>query len=684
MAAIQCPKCSRALSVSTLPAGGGLKCPLCGAVFAVPAAVEPPSAARASSKPQASTSTGQEGFDPYYTWLGIPPHEQPPNHYRLLGLALFEANPDVIDNAASRQANHLRSVSTGPRAAFAQVILNRVAAAKICLLDVGRKAEYDAGLHNQVATKAAEMSRQPAAPAMQPQTKRPKPKDPKLELLKIVLGGLVGLAAGYGVLWLLYPEVVGRGEKKSVVINEAETESKSPIRNYGSESANKSTSSPVESSDPDPVVTLSGDETTDPFGSSTTTNNPPIPSTSALPTNRSPSPTDGTFPTRPNSKSSNNTKKTNNRTSQTQPSLPDPIPQPAKIAQVPSSVALPPAEATVWTTLMPLPTPPEKLELIPAFDPVVAKLSLSLEAESGCAAASWLVKFARVEESGNVQGVLAGIQVDSSSGELQFRWQGRDTAAAAGLSNSWLKVEIESESKYVALRQPQSIPAIKLDLEKERLIIPLAVDSIPNIDQLYLELSDLTKVHGSASFKNGNSMAKFDREVVIEFKDLPGAEVGIKFAKIPQAPLGFIVEPRFKEGASREYDLTLPKLEKTQKALQDAIQEAKIKIPILSRNVSDAETLYRRVDGTSTSKNYTPRQKQIDLVKANGVIRDATRRLNAMREQETAAQGRLGRVPQLADFMRKLHGNEIEFRVLVRAVSAELVLVTGTIGGATN
>ena len=30
-------------------------------------------------------------FDPYYRWLGIPPGEQPPNHYRLLGVQLFEA-----------------------------------------------------------------------------------------------------------------------------------------------------------------------------------------------------------------------------------------------------------------------------------------------------------------------------------------------------------------------------------------------------------------------------------------------------------------------------------------------------------------------------------------------------------------------------------------------------------------
>ena len=31
-------------------------------------------------------------FDPYYRWLGIPAEEQPPNHYRLLGIQDLETN----------------------------------------------------------------------------------------------------------------------------------------------------------------------------------------------------------------------------------------------------------------------------------------------------------------------------------------------------------------------------------------------------------------------------------------------------------------------------------------------------------------------------------------------------------------------------------------------------------------
>ena len=42
-------------------------------------------------------------FDPYHVWLGINAKDQPPNHYRLLGIELFEANLDVIQSAADRQ-----------------------------------------------------------------------------------------------------------------------------------------------------------------------------------------------------------------------------------------------------------------------------------------------------------------------------------------------------------------------------------------------------------------------------------------------------------------------------------------------------------------------------------------------------------------------------------------------------
>jgi hypothetical protein len=91
-----------------------------------------------------------EKFDPYYTWLGIPPEEQPANHYRLLGLRAFEANADVISNALDQRLAHLKTLQAGKNAALSQTLLNEVSAAGACLLSREKKAQYDATLKKQL------------------------------------------------------------------------------------------------------------------------------------------------------------------------------------------------------------------------------------------------------------------------------------------------------------------------------------------------------------------------------------------------------------------------------------------------------------------------------------------------------------------------------------------------------
>ncbi|RMG02630.1 MAG: hypothetical protein D6741_03415, partial [Planctomycetota bacterium] len=93
-----------------------------------------------------ATVSMTDSFDPYVQWLGIRDPERPPNHYRLLGLELFESDPEVIANAADRQMAYVRMFQNGPRAAESQRILNEIAAAKVCLLNPERKAAYDAQL----------------------------------------------------------------------------------------------------------------------------------------------------------------------------------------------------------------------------------------------------------------------------------------------------------------------------------------------------------------------------------------------------------------------------------------------------------------------------------------------------------------------------------------------------------
>ncbi|MDB4532797.1 SUMF1/EgtB/PvdO family nonheme iron enzyme [bacterium] len=89
-------------------------------------------------------------FDPYHEWLGIPPEEQPANHYRLLGLELFEADRGVIEAVSLEQIAHVRTFAIGANSEQSQLLLNELSAARVTLLNLAQKAEYDQDLRQQL------------------------------------------------------------------------------------------------------------------------------------------------------------------------------------------------------------------------------------------------------------------------------------------------------------------------------------------------------------------------------------------------------------------------------------------------------------------------------------------------------------------------------------------------------
>ena len=96
-------------------------------------------------------------FDPYRKWLGIPRWEQPPDHYRLLGITLFENDPDVVEAAADRQMAHIRNYQAGQHSEISQKILNELSNARVCLLNREQKKAYDDQLRTELAKKAGQV-----------------------------------------------------------------------------------------------------------------------------------------------------------------------------------------------------------------------------------------------------------------------------------------------------------------------------------------------------------------------------------------------------------------------------------------------------------------------------------------------------------------------------------------------
>jgi len=110
-------------------------------------------------------------FDPYRKWLGIPAEEQPPNHYRLLGIGLFENDQDVIKSAVMQRSAYVRNFQSGKHAEDATRTLNDIGAADACLTNPARRGPYDAELKRKIAQSkaaAAAKAQPPPAPVSRP------------------------------------------------------------------------------------------------------------------------------------------------------------------------------------------------------------------------------------------------------------------------------------------------------------------------------------------------------------------------------------------------------------------------------------------------------------------------------------------------------------------------------------
>lgn len=103
-----------------------------------------------------------EAFDPYEKWLGISKGEQPANFYRLLGVAIFDAQPEEIERSWEERMAVVKRRASGKRAALSQQMLNELTRAKGTLLDAGRRAEYDRQLRDEIEAARIKQERRRA------------------------------------------------------------------------------------------------------------------------------------------------------------------------------------------------------------------------------------------------------------------------------------------------------------------------------------------------------------------------------------------------------------------------------------------------------------------------------------------------------------------------------------------
>lgn len=163
----------------------------------------------------------EEDFDPYYKWLGIREKQRPPNYYRLLGLELFEDDPEVIAEAADRQMGHVRTHQTGRYSKWSQRLLNELAKAKVCLLNGKKRERYNEKLKAELRAHKTESVLDAPLPALETGSddKQRKPQG-KPAPLTVHLSVISGPAAGQSFEFAKRDSfTVGRGTQADFMIH---------------------------------------------------------------------------------------------------------------------------------------------------------------------------------------------------------------------------------------------------------------------------------------------------------------------------------------------------------------------------------------------------------------------------------------------------------------------------------
>ena len=100
-------------------------------------------------------SERNHSIDPYHEWLDIPPEDQPPSFYRLLGVQEFESDAGIIDQAAKARTAYLHPMAAGPERESVQRLLSEIAKARRTLLSTEVKRTYDEGLRSSAKDEEA-------------------------------------------------------------------------------------------------------------------------------------------------------------------------------------------------------------------------------------------------------------------------------------------------------------------------------------------------------------------------------------------------------------------------------------------------------------------------------------------------------------------------------------------------
>jgi hypothetical protein len=632
-------------------------------------------------------------FDCYYKWLGIPPEEQPPDHYRLLGVRRFESDLDVIDNAASRQMAHVRTFQGGPQAALSQKLLNEIARARACLLDGGAKARYDAelaraqGTHSPPGGAKQEAAMAPLAITTRPPPRRGGQRDENKQsgagtgwqVMKIVGGGVLGLALGYALLYF----VVGVDPVGVLPPRVKQVEAPVAVVTPPRERPALPEPTPLEPAKPEttPVAPEPAPkppkkpQAKRPVGSA----KPVVKSqpkknkagSFKLPPLAPRSETDLPSPAEP-------------ATPATPASPAQPAGPPEVLAGVAEAWRLPELGNLAVTKVAALSREPEEtIALTIRSEAAVLPARSAILVETEESGKAWAIFYAPVF-NGAAKTKVAHVRREGA--DLLFGWSPPAVEAEVlrQFPNCQLEIRHGSDLKTVQLRESFAAGELVLNLTDDKQTLEVPVAGLPKLDLLRLRIRELSSFPAKAAIRGGDSTLVLGQQAVIEFADQPGAEIGVRFFHaFSTGKLMLRLEPVFRENKVREYELTLKQLEATRDAMEKVTGRARESLAGAEAELAAAQRAKGSLESSRPNPGdvqgraiWEPRYQQV-----NTALSRAATRVERFKEQIAENQARLEAVPRLKSFLDSLHQRAaIRFVICAECPGRDIVLVDGMTG----
>jgi hypothetical protein len=607
----------------------------------------------------------QNTFDPYHQWLGIPRDEQPPHHYRLLAVRIFEADPNVIDNAADRIMMHLRSLSLGPNGALAQKLLNEVAAARVTLLDPDQRGPYDNRLTALLspprpvvplapATPSPPLALRPLAPAPLPAAAAPAPmmttdsrpllhsrslrgsprkSNGAYEIAKVVAGGLVGLIIAQALLFYALNidifGVMGRLHGKNNRV--------APPATARNPSIVPPVKSPPANPNSPPAFPWTQTIVPQPLPVSST----PSPAMPAPPLPPAPVPSPSAPPSGPTS---------------LPPEIGGPTPlRPADaLGRLPRGVELPSQLAADPRQLVPLGVAeiPE-LELTCLHAAIPKETAFVLEKVE--ARNEWVVQYrSKLADASPVSQEIARLFAKENGIWYQWGTSPTDQEIRRQMSNCHLHVKWGGAGKGIALRESRKTAPLMIDVSKALSVQVLELSDLPDDKSLAIRFGELGRFSRGAIWKNGKSSAPLGKTVTIEFSQAAGARLDLSLTKKSSTTLTVTMRPIFLE-QKQPREMTLARVAELESDLPRGIAKDRNSLQGYRGQYSTLERDLASAQRASASNMIEITAKQQRVTRISGELNRVGSRILSLERQIAQNQARLKNLPEMRGFLEELH-----------------------------